>query len=526
MSKVMLYDTTLRDGAQAEGVSYSLQDKINIIQRLDSFGIHYIEGGWPYANPATIEFFEYMKKNPLKKAKLAAFGCTTYVDTPASKDKNLQALIKSGAEVVTIFGKSWDLHVKDVFKTTLDENLRMINDSCRFLKKKGREVFFDAEHFFDGYKANPEYALRALKAAEDGGADVLVLCDTNGGTMPLELHNIINEVKKHVGIELGIHAHNDAGVAVANSLIAIEGGCTQVQGTVNGIGERCGNADLIQIIPNLQLKLSKKVVSVRQLRDLTDLSHYVSEVSNLKHPDNHPYVGNSAFAHKAGVHINAVLKNSICYEHSIPELVGNKRRLLLSELSGKSSIVEAAKDLDHKLDKRSSKALDLHKIILDMEQAGYQFEAAEASFKLIIERELKQYKPFFTTLDYRTNVMQPANDKMLSEAIIKLDINGNVIHTVAEGDGPVNALDSALRKGLIDTYPVLKDMHLSDFKVRVLNEKAGTAAKVRVLIESQDADDTWNTIGVSENIIEASWLALVDSFEYKLLKSKKKKKTL
>ena len=522
MSKVMLYDTTLRDGAQAEGVSYSLQDKVNIIKRLDSFGIDYIEGGWPYANPKTIEFFDYMKKNPLKKAKLTAFGCTTYVNTPASKDKNIKALLDSGAEVITIFGKSWDFHVKKVFKTTLEENLRMIKDSCKYLTKKGRRVFFDAEHFFDGYKANPQYALDALKSAEDGGAEVIILCDTNGGTLPSEIITIISDVKKHIKIELGIHTHNDAGMAVANSILAIEAGCKQVQGTINGIGERCGNADLVQIIPSLQTKLNKKVISVKQLKDLTDLSHYVSEVSNMKHPDNHPYVGKSAFAHKAGVHINAVLKNSLCYEHAVPEVVGNKRRLLLSELSGKSAIVEAAKAMKHDLDKKSDKAKELHKIILDLEQQGYQFEAAEASFKLIIERVIKNHKPFFKTVDYRTSVVKSC-EGMLSEAIVKLDINGEIKHTVAEGDGPVNALDRALRKGLVDVYPVLKQMHLSDFKVRVLNEKEGTAAKVRVLIESQDANDVWMTIGVSENIIEASWLALVDSIEYKLLKAKNSK---
>ena len=526
MSKIKLYDTTLRDGAQTEGISYSIQDKISIIQRLDDFGVHYIEGGWPYANPSTIEFFEYLKKNPLKNAKLTAFGCTTYIKTPASKDANIKALLDSGAEIITIFGKTWDFHVKHVFKTTLEENLRMIKDSCKYLKKKGRTVFFDAEHFFDGYKANPEYAMKAIRAAQDGGADSVILCDTNGGTLPLEIQKIVKVVKKEISVELGIHAHNDSGVAVANSIVALESGCTQVQGTVNGIGERCGNADLVQIIPNLQLKLSKKVVSAKQLRELTEMSHFVSEISNMRPVDNFPYVGKSAFAHKGGVHINAVLKNSVCYEHIDPELTGNKRRLLLSELSGKSSIVEAAKELDHELDKKSTEAGDLHRIILDLEKQGYHFEIAEASFKLIIERQLKKYKPFFKTLDYRANVIHRENGSMLSEAIVKLDINSKIMHTVAEGDGPVNALDCALRKGLAQAYPQLNDMHLSDFKVRVLNEKAGTAARVRVLIESQDVNDVWMTIGVSENIIEASWLALIDSIEYKLLKTKKRKKVL
>jgi 2-isopropylmalate synthase len=521
VKKVFLYDTTLRDGAQAEGVSYSQQDKINIINRLDAFGIHYIEGGWPYANQKTIDFFEYVRKNPLKHAKLAAFGSTCYADTSAAKDANIQGLLKVETEVVTIFGKSWTLHVKDVLRTTLDENLRMIGDSVQYLKKKERTVFYDAEHFFDGYRADSAYALKTLEAACEAGADCIVLCDTNGGTLPSELSRIVAEVGARISVPLGIHAHNDAGLAVANSLAAVEAGCVHVQGTINGIGERCGNADLVQIVPNLQLKMGCKVVSDKHLTELTDLSHFVSEVSNLKHHDNHPFVGKSAFAHKAGVHINAMVKNQTSYEHIDPELLGNKRRMLLSELSGKTSIVEAAKGLNHSIDKKSEQAQRLHDIILERERQGYHFEAAEASFKLIIERELKQHKGFFETLGFRAIIMKRDGGDMISEAMIKIRVGDEIQHTVAEGDGPVNALDTALRKALVGFYPELATMHLSDFKVRVLDEKEGTAAKVRVLIESQDADDVWTTIGVSENIIEASWNALVDSIEYKLMKARR-----
>ncbi len=522
--QVYLYDTTLRDGAQTEGIAYSLKDKIRIAKKLDEFGIHFIEGGWPYSSPKEKEFFNYFKKHKLKRAKLVAFGSTLYPTTSASKDKNLLSLLKAETEYVTIFGKSWDLHIKEILRTSLEENLRMIYDSISFLKKKGRDVFYDAEHFFDGYKANPEYALKTLQVAQEAGAQTIILCDTNGGTLTSQLRRIIEEIKNNISVSLGIHTHNDCGLAVANSITAIEEGFTQVQGTFNGYGERCGNADLTIIIPILKLKLNINVISDERLKKLTELSHFISEVSNTKHMDNHPFVGRSAFAHKGGVHINAVAKNPKAYEHIEPNLVGNQRRFLISELSGKTSIVMAAKELSYELEKKSPKASKLHKLLQRLEKEGYQFEVADASFRLILEKEFKKYKKFFQLLGFRVIVEKRENSNIASEATIKLKVQGKLRYTVSEGDGPVNALDNALREALIEFYPQLSSMHLSDFKVRVLDEERGTAAKVRVLIESQDEEESWTTIGVSENIIEASWIALVDSIEYKLLKEAKKSK--
>ncbi len=521
--RVFLYDTTLRDGSQSEGIAYTLNDKIRITKRLDEFGIHFVEGGWPYSNPKDKNFFDYFKKHKLKKSKLASFGSTMYPNTKASKDKNLKGLLNSGTEFITIFGKSWDLHVKDVLRVSLGENLRMISESVGFLKKKSRKVFYDAEHFFDGYKNNPSYAMETLKAAVDAGADVLVLCDTNGGALSSEIVDIIGKVKECVDTPLGIHTHNDSGLAVANSILAVESGCRQVQGTMNGYGERCGNADLTTIIPLLKLKVKLNVFSDKKLQKLTELSHFISEVSNVKHPDNHPFVGRSAFAHKGGVHINAVSKNSAAYEAIKPELVGNQRRLLVSELAGKTAISMVAKTMSFDLNKKSPKIKRLYKMLQQLESRGYQFEVADASFKLILEKELKRYKKFFQLLGFRTIIERRASGSLTSEATIKLKVKGELQYTVAEGDGPVNALDNALRKALVGFYPELSGMHLSDFKVRVLEESRGTAASVRVLIESQDAEETWSTVGVSENIIEASWQALVDSVEYKLLKESKKK---
>ncbi|RKY43117.1 MAG: citramalate synthase [Candidatus Omnitrophota bacterium] len=522
--KIYLYDTTLRDGAQTEGISYSLKDKIRIAKKLDEFGIQFIEGGWPYSSPKEKEFFDYFKKHKLKKAKLVSFGSTIYPKTSAQKDKNLLSLLRAETEYVTIFGKTWDLHIKEILKTSLDENLRMIYESVNFLKKKKRIVFYDAEHFFDGYKSNPEYSLKTLKVAEEAGVDVLILCDTNGGTLTSELREIIREVKDKVSVYLGIHTHNDCGLAVANSITAIEEGCSQIQGTFNGYGERCGNADLTIIIPILKLKLNIDVISEENLKKLTEVSHFISEVSNTKHMDNHPFVGRSAFAHKGGVHINAVVKNPKAYEHIEPKLVGNQRRLLVSELSGKTSIVVAAKELSYELEKKSPKAKKIHRLLQKLEKEGFQFEAADASFKLILEREFKRYKKFFQLLGFRVIIEKRENGNLISEATIKLKVQGKLRYTVSEGNGPVNALDNALREALLKFYPELSSMHLSDFKVRVLDEEKGTAAKVRVLIESQDEEESWTTIGVSENIIEASWAALVDSVEYKLLKETKKNK--
>ncbi|MDD5136968.1 MAG: citramalate synthase, partial [Candidatus Omnitrophica bacterium] len=415
----------------------------------------------------------------------------------------------------------WDLHVRDVFKVDLEENLRMVEDSVRFLKANNRIVFYDAEHFFDGYRTNKDYALKTLKAAEGAGADRIVLCDTNGGTMTSQVFEIIEEVKKVIRAPLGIHAHNDCDMAVANSIAAIQAGCVQVHGTVNGYGERCGNANLISIIANLKLKLGVDCVSDLELRQLTEVARFVAEISNLKMNDNEPFVGNSAFAHKAGVHVNAILKNPRTYEHADPHSVGNHRRLLISELSGRSTILKKAEDLDLDLPKDSLKTKKILKVLQDLENKGYHFEAAEGSLELLIKRVMKKFKDFFDLEDFRVIIEKKKGGKMATEATIKLRVGKELEHTASLGDGPVNALDSALRKALKKFYPNLNEMHLTDYKVRVLDEKEGTAARVRVLIQSQDKDNSWWTIGVSENIIEASWQALVDSVEYKLLKDSK-----
>lgn len=520
MSKVKLYDTTLRDGAQGEGISYSVMDKMRIAAELDKLGIHYIEGGWPGSNPKDMEFFLRMSKKHLKNSQLVAFGSTRRPHSKASQDNNLKAILKSKAKIVTIFGKTWDLHVKDVLKTSLDENLNMIKDTVSFIVSKGLTVFYDAEHFFDAYHKNKDYSLRCLLVAQEAGAKAVILCDTNGGSLTLDIFRIVKAVRPQIEVRLGIHCHNDAGLAVANSITAVQGGVDMVQGTINGYGERCGNADLIPIIANLKLKLGIDCISDDKLRELTRASHFVSELSNMKQRNDQPYAGVSAFAHKGGVHINAVMKNPRTYEHVVPNLVGNRRRILVSELSGKTAILIRAKDLELDLEKEDPKTKKILKLLQNLEHRGYHFEAAEASFELLIKKALKKYKRFFELEGFRVVVEKHSDKRVTSEAIIKLKVRGIKEHTAAEGDGPVNALDNALRKALKDFYPALSKMHLSDFKVRVLDEKAGTAASVRVLIQSQDETDTWSTIGVSENIIEASWQALVDSVEYKLLKDK------
>jgi 2-isopropylmalate synthase len=525
MKKILIYDTTLRDGSQTEGISFTGQDKINIAKRLDDFGIDFIEGGWPYSNPKDKEFFKYFRKNKLKKSKLVPFGSTAHPLSPAGKDKNLISLIESDTEYVAIFGKSWDLHAKGILKISLEDNLKIIFESIKFLKSQGKKVFYDAEHFFDGYKANPEYALKTLNVAKDAGCDMLVLCDTNGGTLPWEIEEIVDKVNQKLCLkEFGIHCHNDLGLAVANSLVCIEKGCSLVQGTMNGYGERCGNADLITIIGILQFKMSKAISVSKKISELTHLSHYISEVCNMVHRDNYPLVGRSAFTHKGGVHIDAVIKNPLAYEHMDPSSVGNKRKFVVSELAGKSTLVVKAKELEFDLDKKSLKAKKLHQLIQKLENQGYQFEAAEGSFKLLLQKELNKCKDFFKLLGFKVTVEKRHDNKLISEATIKLKINNKLEHTASEGDGPVNALDNALRKALLQFYPTLSQMHLTDFKVRVLDEKCGTAAKVRVLIQSQDQNENWSTIGVSENIIEASWQALLDSVEYKLLKDSRKQK--
>ena len=522
MKKIAIYDTTLRDGAQTEGISFSVSDKLRIAQRLDELGIHYIEAGWPGANPKDIEVFKELKKMHLKNSKAVAFGSTRRPKVKAKDDKILRELIKAETKAITIFGKSWDLHVRDILRTTPDENLEMIRDSISFLKSKNKEVIFDAEHFFDGYKANPAYAIATLKAAEEGGADCLVLCDTNGGTITSNVFRIVEEIKSKVKQPLGIHTHNDCELAVSNSIAAIQAGCVHVQGTINGYGERCGNANLVSIIPILKLKLGIECISDLQLKELTDVSRFVSETSNMKQVGSQPFVGTSSFAHKAGVHVNAIMKNPKSYEHIEPATVGNRRRLLVSELSGKSTILRKAEELDLKLQKESPKAKKILQLLQDLEHKGYQFESAEASFELLMKRAMKQFKSFFNLEGFRVIVEDDEEGNLISEATIKIKVGEKKEHTAALGDGPVHALDNALRKALRGFYPSLDKMHLSDFKVRVLDEKAGTAAKVRVLIQSQDEKDSWWTIGVSKNIIEASWLALVDSIEYKLLKDKRK----
>ncbi len=517
---IKLYDTTLRDGTQREGLSFSVDDKLKIARRLDEFGLHYIEGGWPGSNPKDMAFFERARDLPLRQAVLTAFGSTRRADAVVEEDENIRSLVAAGTQTVTIFGKSWDLHVRRVLHTSLDENLRLIADSVRYLKARGREVIYDAEHFFDGYRADPVYALRTLAAAEEAGADVLVLCDTNGGTLPSTLTLIIEEVKKATCTPLGIHAHNDSELAVANSLAAVQAGIVHVQGTINGYGERCGNANLCSIIPALKLKLGYDCITDEQLRTLTSLSHYVSELANLS-PDAHqPYVGRSAFAHKGGTHVNALVKCEETYQHIDPQLVGNCKRVVVSELSGKSNIVYKAQEFGLNLSLSSGQARQVLQRIKELENQGFQFEGAEGSVELLIRRTQPGYEPPFELLDFHVLVRNNYNGGMAAEATVKVRVGDQIIHTAAEGNGPVNALDMAVRKALLPFYPQLADIHLVDYKVRILDGEAGTAAQTRVLIDSACGTRTWSTVGSSTNIIEASWQALADSLEYGLLLSR------
>lgn len=522
MPQVKLYDTTLRDGSQGEGISYTVSDKLRIAQELDKAGLHYIEGGWPGSNPKDMEFFLKAVKLRLDNSCLVAFSSTRKPHIQPSEDASIKSLLKSGVKTAAIFGKTWDLHINDVLKVTLEENLNMIKDTVSFLVSQGVVVFYDAEHFFDAYKANREYSLQCLLAAQEAGARVICLCDTNGGTLTSEVARITAEIRPKIKASLGIHCHNDAGVAVANSIAAVEAGADMVQGTINGYGERCGNTDLIPVIANLKFKLGIDCIADDRLAELTHLSRFISEISNMRLKNEQPYVGDSAFAHKGGVHINAVMKNPKSYEHIEPELVGNRRRILVSELGGKTGILLRAKKMEFDLSKEDPKTKKLLKLIQELEHQGFHFEAAEASFEVLMQKALGKYKKFFELEGFRVVIEKRSDKKITSEAIIKLKVRGTKEHTAAEGDGPINALDNALRKALKDFYPALSRMHLADFKVRVLDEKAGTAAKVRVLIQSRDEQDSWSTIGVSENIIEASWQALVDSVEYKLLKDKVK----
>ena len=517
--KVEIYDTTLRDGTQAEGISFSLLDKIEIAKELDKLGLDYIEGGWPGSNPKDIEFFRKINKVSLSKAKICAFGSTRRKDKKVEEDPNILKLAEAETQVVTIFGKSWILHVEKALRTSREENLRMIEDSISFFKKRGRQVIFDAEHFFDGYKDDPEYALKTLEVASETGADCLVLCDTNGGCMPYEIEEIIKEVKERINSPLGIHAHNDAGMAVANTIIAARMGVGHIQGTINGYGERCGNADLCSVIPNLKLKLGIDVISDEKLRMLTHLSRFVDELANVS-PDAHrPYVGRSAFAHKGGIHVSAMFRDERAYEHIDPALVGNKRKILVSELSGRSNILYKLKERKLGLAEDASITKKILQQIKDLENQGYEFEGADGSFELLVKKTTGEYRKLFEVESFRVTVEKREDERLISEATVKVRIRGKLIHTVAEGNGPVNALDNALRKALDQDYPEIRQMHLSDYKVRILDAKAGTRARTRVLIESSDKKDIWRTVGVSPNIIEASWKALLDSIEYKLLKS-------
>jgi 2-isopropylmalate synthase len=521
---VRIYDTTLRDGTQGEGVSFSGEDKVRLASRLDALGIHYIEGGWPGSNPKDLRFFRRMQDVPLKHAKLAAFSMTRRAGGQAEGDANMQALVDAGAPVATIVGKSWDFHVTSALGTTLPENLAMIADTIAYLRPRMEEVLFDAEHFFDGFRANRDYALATLKAAADAGAHWLVLCDTNGGTLPGDLVKILREVKQHVGTRLGIHVHNDAECAVANSLAAVQEGCDQVQGTINGFGERCGNANLVSVIPGLVLKLGLECIPEANLRELRDVSRFVSELANRKPWTAQPYVGDSAFAHKGGMHVSAVQKHPETYEHIAPDAVGNHRRVLVSELSGKSNILWKAKEFGIDLDHETPDSRRILDRLKELEDQGFLFEGAEASFELLMERALGQYRPWFELEAYRVIVEEhTADGAPVAEATVRVRVKGMLEHTAAAGNGPVNALDHALRKALEEFYPSLKTMRLLDYKVRILDESAGTGAKTRVLITSGDGEDTWGTVGVAENIIEASWQALVDSIEYKLRRDERRR---
>ena len=515
--KLFIYDTTLRDGTQSEGISLSVNDKLKITKRLDEFGVHYIEGGWPGSNPKDVEYFERVRDLNLKNAKIAAFGATRRKNSRVEDDPNLRALIDAQTPVVTVVGKSWDLHVHDVLETTLEENLKMIEESIAYLKGLGREVVYDAEHFFDGYQANPEYALETLQAAERGGADVLVLCETNGGALPWDVEDIVRAIAKETQTDLGVHMHDDGGNGVANTLAGVHAGAIHVQGTINGYGERVGNANLCTVIPNLQLKMGYACVSEENLRGLSDLSHYVAEIANQPPNPYLPFVGKKAFAHKGGIHVAAVLKNEDSYQHINPALVGNKRRTLVSELSGRGNIVDKASEFGMKVS--SEKARKVVEQIKNLEAEGFTFEGAGASAHLLMKRVEEDYKPPFELIDFTVVVEHRKGLGVFAEATVKVNVNGETVHTAAEGNGPVNALNKALRKALADAYPQLAEIHLSDYKVRILDSESGTEAKVRVLIDTKNGDHTrWSTVGASTNIIEASWLALADSMEYALQK--------
>lgn len=520
---VTIFDSTLRDGAQAEGVSFSVEDKIKIVRAIDELGIGYVEAGNPGSNPKDLEFFERIKSVELKNTKVAAFGSTRRRGISPSEDGNVQALLGAGVDTVAIFGKSWDFHVTDIINATLQENLEMIYDTVSYLKDKGKEVVFDAEHFFDGYKSNPEYAMKTLDSAVQAGADCLCLCDTNGGTFPDEIFEITKKVVDRFDVVVGIHAHNDCGMAVANTVMAVKAGATHVQGTMTGFGERCGNTNLSTVIPDLQLKLDYKCIPDENMGKLTHVAREVSEIANLKLDDRAPFVGKTAFAHKGGMHIDGVSKNSKSFEHIDPELVGNERKFLTSEVAGRTTILSMIQKIAPNIEKNSPETVKIIDRLKELEYEGYQFEGAEGGFELVIRKELGKYKPFFELETFKIVGDYPSDVDESATAMIKISVDGKKEITAAEGEGPVNALDKALRKALEVFYPALSDVHLTDYKVRVLDSGSATASKVRVLIESSDGVDSWTTVGVSKDIIEASWGALVDSIEYKLIKDIEKK---
>ena len=523
MKDVLLYDTTLRDGCQAEDVSFTLEDKLRIAEKLDETGIDYIEGGYPGSNPRDADFFQRVKKRKLKSAKVAAFGTTRKFGAKPSQDINLKVLLGAETPVVTLVGKTWDLHVRDDLRISQKANLELIADSIAFMKKRVDEVMFDAEHFFDGFRANPEYALECLKAAQDGGADWIVLCETNGGRLPGEVRDALNHVNQVIKTPLGIHCHNDGELAVANTLAGVEMGATQVQGTINGFGERCGNVNLISVIANLQLKMGKKCVAPAQLKKLRDVSQLFYELANIQPNKRQAYVGDSAFAHKGGLHVSGVLKNRETYEHIDPELVGNRQRVLVSDLSGRSNVVYKGKEYGIDMNDQNEAVRDILKRTKELEGQGYEFQAAEASFELLIQEALGKKRKNFNLIGFRViDEKRNEGEGAISEATIMVQVDGEMEHAAAMGNGPVNALDQALRRALTKFYPSLKQVELLDYKVRVLSSGEGTAAMVRVLIESGDGKDKWGTVGVSHNVIEASWLALADSIDYKLYKDKRK----
>jgi 2-isopropylmalate synthase len=522
MMRVRIYDTTLRDGTQGEGVAFSVEDKLAIARKLDELGVDYVEGGWPGSNVKDAEFFARARTLDLSRARLAAFGSTCHPKHRPETDPNLRALVEVETPVVTIFGKTWDLHVTKALGITLDENLELIALSVAYLKSQGREVIYDAEHFFDGHHANPHYALQTLLAAERGGADWIVLCDTNGGTLTSRLVKAIAAVRPRLATPLGIHAHNDSELAVANSLAAVESGARQVQGTINGYGERCGNANLCSVIAALDLKLGYETVGRERLANLTHTSHYVAELANLPHPNHLPFVGRSAFAHKGGIHVSAVMRDPATYEHVEPELTGNRRRVLVSDLSGKSNILYKAAEMGISVDANDARLRPVVQRIKELEHQGFQFEAAEASFRLLLEGAVGDYRAFFTLESYEVATHHSDPHSPTSRATVRVSLDGTLREGTAEGCGPVHALDCALRRALSDAFPCLAEVHLVDYKVRVLDADRATAAKVRVLVRTRDGEHAWSTVGVSENILEASWQALADSINYKLNKERQK----